>query len=385
MDIILTFHSIEYNKKPGKVSVVKVIKDPSVQRDDFYKSGTIHTGPGEPANSRSKSVPKGKSSALRPISKGKLVRWNGPAGYPLTATRRERNQPGYWERARLRGKSSSQTASLPKVVSQTPTYQPQPVPEHHTTSRSRVVPRPQPVPEPVATVNGNSYKRTEFTQRVQPPPPPPPMPPQPTAANNVFKALYDFNDATLSPTTLQKDEKLEVVQKDDKGKPFYVEWHDFELANELSVGWWLVKKSDGSPNGWVPSAYLEEVAPEPVPLRAPPIPVPRAVPPPPPPSSSNTNGINGANVTAHALPVKAKPTPPEPPKRPLVKGRKPPPPPNPRDSAVSMGTSSGGSGRATPDSTSDSAKGPSLAADIASMIRARNSSMQGKKNDDDDW
>ena len=34
--------SIEYAKKPGKMQVIKVMKD-STQRDDFYKSGAIHT------------------------------------------------------------------------------------------------------------------------------------------------------------------------------------------------------------------------------------------------------------------------------------------------------------------------------------------------------
>ena len=139
----------------------------------------------------------------------------------------------------------------------------------------------------------------------------------------------------------------------------------------------------------MPSAYLKEVVPEPAIPPAPPI---RAVPLPPPSSNKTsvshtkdgpvTNGVNG---TAHTPAINAKSTPPAPPKRLAVKGRKPPPPPTPRDSAISLGTSSGGSGRATPDSASDAGKGPSLAADIASMIRARNTSMQGKKNDDDDW
>ena len=218
----LTSHSIEYNKKPGKVSVVKVIKDPSVQRDDYYKSGTIHTGPGEPAHSKSKSIPRGKPSAPRPISQGKLVRWNGPAGHPLTATRRERNTPGYWSRARERTLAIKRGEAWPQTASRASPYEPQPklVPESHAASRSRVIPRPQPCPEPQATINSISYKRNESAKHAQPPPPPPPVPPQSVAANNIFKALYDFNDPTLSPTTLQKDEVLEVVQKDDKGKLF---------------------------------------------------------------------------------------------------------------------------------------------------------------------
>ncbi|KAG9382037.1 Myosin heavy chain [Pyrenophora tritici-repentis] len=70
--------TIEYNKKPGKPAQVKVIKDPAVARDDLYKSGTIHTGPGEPPNSVSKPTPKGKQIAAKPITKGKAfaARWS---------------------------------------------------------------------------------------------------------------------------------------------------------------------------------------------------------------------------------------------------------------------------------------------------------------------
>ncbi|KAI4190877.1 MAG: hypothetical protein L6R41_000478, partial [Letrouitia leprolyta] len=69
---------IEYNKKPGKPSTVKAIKDPSVPRDDYYKSGSIHTGPGEPPNSVSKRTPKPKQVAGKPITTGKLLRPGGP-------------------------------------------------------------------------------------------------------------------------------------------------------------------------------------------------------------------------------------------------------------------------------------------------------------------
>lgn len=79
----------------------------------------------------------------------------------------------------------------------------------------------------------------------------------------------------------------------------------------------------------------------------------------------------------------AKPTPPAPPtKRPVGRGTKPAPPPMaPRDSAVSM--SSTASGRATPDGGGGGK--PSLAGGLAEALRARQISMQGKKDEDDDW
>jgi myosin-1 len=53
-----------------------------------------------------------------------------------------------------------------------------------------------------------------------------------------------------------------------------------------------------------------------------------------------------------------------------------------RDSAVSINSheSSGGSGRATPNNLNTS-----LAGGLAEALRQRQSAMQGKKNDDDDW
>ena len=56
---------------------------------------------------------------------------------------------------------------------------------------------------------------------------------------------------------------------------------------------------------------------------------------------------------------------------------------------MSMGTSSGGSGRDTPNNSVDGGKGdgraPSLAGGLAEALRARQMSIQGKRDDDDDW
>lgn len=100
------------------------------------------------------------------------------------------------------------------------------------------------------------------------------------------------------------------------------------------------------------------------------------------------NGMNGSARPPAAAAVRAKPTPPAPPaKRPVAGGRKPAPLPAPmaRDSAVSMTSAdgSGGSGRDTPSSQTSSK--PSLAGGLAEALRARQMSMQGKKDEDDDW
>ena len=130
-----------------------------------------------------------------------------------------------------------------------------------------------------------------------------------------------------------------------------------------------------STQGWTPEAYLEEQVAS----------VPKPAPPPPPPAAPRAspspvpNGVGAAAVAA----AKTKPAPPAPPaKRPNMAGRKSGVP-APRDSAVSMnsGDSSGASGRGTPNSLSSA----SLAGGLAEALRARQSAMQGKHDDDDEW
>ncbi|KAL9020585.1 MAG: hypothetical protein Q9185_002171 [Variospora sp. 1 TL-2023] len=345
---------IEYNKKPGKPSTVKAIKDPSVPRDDFYKSGAIHTGPGEPPNSVSKRTPKHKQLAGKPITSGKLLRPGGPGGAP----------------GKLSSRSGSSRPIPPPPSSQRNTAQARSVPAQPKPAPQVATPQSRPIPRPPAAVNGVSHTRNESTSSVvRAPPPPPPAAPS-AIQKDTYKALYDFAGQSGIELTITKDEVIEVVKKE-------------------SNGWWLAKKIDGSTQGWAPSAYLTPQAE-----------TPSANPPLPPPQpttlaysqpssiTTNTNGVVSNGTSRPLPPVRAKPAPPAPPtKRPA--GRKPAPPPGPRDSAVSMGsmladnsTSTGGSsGRATPDGAK-----PSLAGGLAEALRQRQASMQGKKNgDDDDW
>ncbi|CAF9939484.1 class II myosin [Imshaugia aleurites] len=332
--------SIEYNKKPGKPSLVKVVKDSTVPRDDLYKSGTIHTGQGEPPNSVSRRTPKGKPKAGKPITQGKLLRPGGPGGGPSKlASRPAAARP-------VPQPMPSQPLQSGITPAQTSSVRPVPQP---------AAPQPRVVPQPLAAVNGFSHSRNDSAGRAQPPPPPAAPP---AVKKDTYKALYEFSGQSQNELHhLAKDEIIEILQKADNG-------------------WWLAKKLDGPSQGWVPSAYLTEDTPKPIPPPAPPQPVARAVPAPPP--SASTNGT-GSHVPA----AKARPTPPAPPKRPGG-GKKPAPPPAPRDSAVSMGTSSGGSGRNTPDKA-DNSRAPSLAGGLAEALRARQMSMQGRKDEDDDW
>ncbi|KAF2634948.1 hypothetical protein P280DRAFT_502182 [Massarina eburnea CBS 473.64] len=198
--------TIEYNKKPGKPAQIKTMKDPAVPRDDLYKSGTIHTGPGEPPNSASKPTPKGKQVAAKPITKGKLLRPGGPGGGP------------------------SKLASHPR-----------PTPA--------AVPQPKPVPQPVTALsNGSAHARNTSTSSNRVPPPPPPPPPAAAAAaatppapkEPTYRAMFDFAGQSAGELSIKKDEIILVTQKEGNG-------------------WWLASRLDKSVSGWAPSAYLEEV------------------------------------------------------------------------------------------------------------------------------
>lgn len=315
--------SIEYAKKPGKMQLIKVVKDaPSPQ--DFYKSQTIHTTPGEPPNSVSRPMPKGKPVAAKPFTKGRLIRPGGPGGRPSKLSSTNRN-------------------TKPVASSFTP-----------AASQQRTVPQPVVASIPSHTRNASS------TSSARAPPPPPPLAPPAVSKEPQYRVLYDFGGQSANEITLRKDDLITIIKKEDNGKfPTRICNNDIS-ANEYASGWWLAKTATGE--GWAPSAYLKEEAP-------PPAPVIRPIPP-PPPAAPRPNGANGSAA-------RAKPAPPPPAKRPAA-GRKPAPPPAPRDSGLSMnsGVSNGtDSGRNT----------PSLAGGLAEALRARQNAMQKGRNEEEDW
>lgn len=193
---------IEYNKKPGKPSTVKAIKDPSVSRDDFYKSGAIHTGPGEPPNSISKRTPKPKQVAGKPITSGKLLRPGGPGGAP--------------------GKLSSRSGSS-RPIPQPPPAQQSPAQARSVPTQPKIVPQvassqSRPIPQPPAAVNGISHNRNESgSSGVRAPPPPPPAAPS-AIQKDTYKALYDFSGQSGIELTITRDEIVEIVRKESNGK-----------------------------------------------------------------------------------------------------------------------------------------------------------------------
>ncbi|KAF2869396.1 P-loop containing nucleoside triphosphate hydrolase protein [Massariosphaeria phaeospora] len=318
--------TLEYNKKPGKPAQVKVVKDPTVPRDDTYKSGTIHTGPGESPSSISRPTPKGKQVAAKPITKGKLLRPGGPGGGP--------------------SKLASRPAA-PRQTTPAPTPKPQPVPQAI----------PQAIPQPVAALsNGTNHARnaSSSSTRAPPPPPPPPPPAAPPASREPsYRALYDFAGQSAGELSVTKGETILITQKESNGTYLHASRTCMAISN-TPVGWWLASRLDKSASGWAPSAYLEEVVNKPTP--------------PAPPAPPARPGANGG---------RAKPAPPAPPaKRPAAK--KPAPGAEARDSGYS------GSGASSVDAGARDSGG-SIAGGLAQALRQRQAAMQGKRADEDDW
>ena len=330
------------------MATVKVVKDPAAPRDDTYKSGTIHTGPGESPSSVSRPTPKGKQASARPVTKGKLLRPGGPGGGPSKLA------------------TSRRTPAPAQPLPHRPTPAAQPAPP----------PQPKPAPQPVAAAAA-SHAHTNSTGSMRAPPPPPPAAP-PAPKKPMAKVLYDFTSDRSNELTIRAGETVQIVSKEGNGKPPSPTNSQPELTN--NPGWWLCMNSTTSTQGWTPEAYLEEQA-------APP-PTSKPAPPPAPPTSRpSPSPTPPANGTTAAAAAKAKPAPPAPPaKRPNMAARKmapPPPPAAPRDSAVSMNSaeSSGGSGRGTPNSSSNA----SLAGGLAEALRARQNAMHGQRDEDDEW
>ncbi|KAJ3797917.1 P-loop containing nucleoside triphosphate hydrolase protein [Lentinula aff. detonsa] len=220
--------AIDYAKKKDKRAQIKAVKDETVQKDDLYKSHSIHVQSGEPPNSLSRPAPKRKPGTVRPITQDKLLRPGGPSKAKPVSKPKPAAQ-------KLPGQASAPAA--PSIVSK-------PTPSSSITNGvTRTVPAP--------------------SRASVPPPPPPPPPSQPTA--EMYKAKYAFSGEE-GEMSLKKDDTVEVVSK------------------EGDNGWWLVKK-DGV-EGWAPINYLELVTP--TAPHAAPKPPPRAKPAPAAPMATKT-------------------------------------------------------------------------------------------------
>lgn len=170
-------------------------------RDDLYKSGSIHTGPGEPPNSISKPTPKGRQIAAKPITKGKLLRPGGPGGAP--------------------SKLASRPAQPRPVPTPAAAAAPRPMPAAFPSATQRQQ-QPRAVPQPVAALSNGAGAHARNTSassvtRVAPPPPPGPPAALPAPKEPTYKALYDFAGQSAGELSFMKDELILITQKENNG------------------------------------------------------------------------------------------------------------------------------------------------------------------------
>ncbi|CAO3623672.1 unnamed protein product [Cunninghamella echinulata] len=215
----------QYKKKGGKAVTMKFVKDEMAVGDGIYKSHVVKICSGEPANSVSDPPCPVKP---RPVATSRNIKKSAP---------------------------------------------------------KRITPAAAPRPTPTSQVSTSTPK----ANRQVPPPPPPPPPPAPTSTPSLptYKAIYPFRSDQDGEISFEKDDILEILEKDDNG-------------------WWLAKK-DGL-EGWVPNNYLEEyVAPVVVP---PPRPAARRPPPAIPPVSNNHEEARpSSTISSNISPVSSPPPP----------------------------------------------------------------------------
>ena len=357
--------TVQYNKKPGKLTTVKFQKDPNVQRDDFYKSGTVHVQSGMPPNSVSDPTPKkpraaGSTAASRPkprpqarpaASAAHRIPPAPPAAQPLPG-----HQPGQQQRIRMPepfGSNNAQTSGqqrAPHLVMPSPFGQqggqqtPAAVPAQRPVAAQQRPATQHPAslqPHPIA----HNIPASRPQSKAAPPPPPtvtitPPAPPaQPT-----YKALYDFSSSESNQLSIKQGELVILVKQGDEG-------------------WCLAKRINSNEEGWTPFTYLEQVKTA-------------AAAPPPPPA---------------VRPKKKAPTPPVKSKPASLQGSPYPQSSTPQPQQQQLHQN--GSASPSPSLASGLAEAlkqkkqnnNSLAGGLADALKARTGRRDSLDSDDDDW
>ena len=276
--------TIQYFKKPGKLTTIKFQKDESVTKEDVYKSSTVRVSSGMPPNSVSDPTPKKKSSGNyqpkprpqpRPAaSQARRIPPAPPAAQPLPSGHigAAQTPSGYGQPVQQQSSHSAAVAAANSAYNpynggqnQQPTQQ-QRTPVTPVTRPKPAQEQPQPRPTPVV----KAHKA--------PPPPPPPAavqpPPPPQPAEPTYKALYDFSSSDSNQLSIKQGEIVLLVKQG-------------------SDGWCLAKRKDSSEEGWTPFTYLQEVKTVAAPPPAPPATRPKKAAPAPPAkkSSAATSGI----------------------------------------------------------------------------------------------
>ncbi|SCU78439.1 LAME_0A04500g1_1 [Lachancea meyersii CBS 8951] len=254
--------TLEYQKKPGKIHIVKCqISESAPKYGDMYKSSTISVRRGNPANSKSRSKPKKANNAndfssystpqrasqaapqTRIPAQPSVVR-KAPVKPPAPQARQKKVPPAPPAKKQIPPAAmSNATAKIAASAAQA-VYHPQATAERDIPTQANrqgsaevakaAQPRPEVQKVPVVA-QSEPAKKAHI-----PPPPPPPPPPAAKPSIPQFVAAYDFV-GTGSPSELPLK----------RGDVVYI-------SRQEPSGWSLAKTLDGSKEGWVPTAYMAE-------------------------------------------------------------------------------------------------------------------------------
>ncbi|ORY80358.1 P-loop containing nucleoside triphosphate hydrolase protein [Protomyces lactucae-debilis] len=212
--------TIDYCKKPGKMTQVKFVRDEAIKRDDMYKSGAVHVSTGEPANSVSRPFPRKKTVAYTSTRKQAAPRATAGRQRAPVAPQQQRQPVAASAVPRAQNQmASSAAASAMRVV--------QPA---QASAGNNLAPA-------LASTHITPKAATAGPSRTGRAPPPPPPPPAAKPSKPVYVALYDFVGQTAGELSMTAGEVIEIVSKEDNG-------------------WWLGRKN--GVEAWVPANYVEE-------------------------------------------------------------------------------------------------------------------------------
>lgn len=259
--------TLEYQKKPGKIHVVKCqISESAPKYGDIYKSSTISVRKGHPATSKSHPKPKKKSTyqdyapqhrtstsigqpSIPTATRSTVVPTTGkqaPAKPPAPKIRQKKPAPPPPAKKQSQPAPSSNVANIAATAAQA-AYHPQPA-VHNSEQEAGVNHGTPPRQTPMGASQGSRSRqepKSNFATASSPaksavPPPPPPPPPASKPSVPKFEAAYDFV-GTGSPSELPLS----------KGDIVYI-------SRQEPSGWSLAKTLDGAKEGWIPTSYMTE-------------------------------------------------------------------------------------------------------------------------------
>ncbi|SCU94613.1 LADA_0G09714g1_1 [Lachancea dasiensis] len=244
--------TLEYQKKPGKIHLVKCQHSETAPKyGDLYKSSTISVRQGHPGSSKSKPKPK-KNSTLSDYSPSPLSNRTTnvkshhiahqttvksvPSKPAVPQSRQRKMPPAPPAKKQIPASAvSSANVKIAATAAQA-AYHPQqstsPTVASHTVHTNLAHEQSRISKPTVATSNTQTVKS-------HPPPPPPPLPAAKPSIPK-YMAAYDFV-GTGSPSELPLS-RGDVVT----------------ISSQEPSGWSLAKTLDGSREGWVPTAYMTE-------------------------------------------------------------------------------------------------------------------------------